>query len=243
MTLKRMLCCFAAVSIGLSGPAIAGGLANAATEPAMMPAQLDWSGAYIGGFVGGGSYAGTVNDQGGDALDTDGLVNRLDDFGGEIGLTAGYNVQRGSLVYGAEVDYAAISFAVSENFDDQAQQDAETSSLLSLRGRIGVAIDQSLIYGTVGYGLASVVGCATDEVGNCEPDNDDIVAFDDTLGGLVFGLGLEHRLSDALSVKLEYIQFESVWSDDIDYATEEAAEIARFSADHQAIRLGVNYHF
>ncbi len=230
--------------VATSSLAMAGGLSGGITETPQM-AKSDWAGAYIGGFLGGGNYAGTTNDQGGDALDADGIVSRLDDLAGEAGVVLGYNVQRGSLVYGAEVDFAATGFSVSQNFDEDNRQDAETTSLLSLRGRVGVAVDDTLIFGTVGYGIADVSACASgdDPDLGCEPNGDDIVTFDDTLGGLVLGVGLEHRLTETLSVRLDYLHFESVWSDDINYSDTEPEETARFSADSSAVRFGVSYHF
>ncbi|MEL7181860.1 MAG: outer membrane beta-barrel protein [Pseudomonadota bacterium] len=228
------------------GPAFAGNVNEITPEPGLNApvAPGDWAGIYAGAFVGGGTYAGTAQDMGGNALDNDGQMVRLDDFAGEAGVVVGYNVQRGSLVYGAELDYAAISFDTEEIYDLDFRQQAGLSSLMSLRGRVGVAIDQTLIYGTVGYGFASVQACISDdEDAICDPDDNRTAVLDEMLSGLVFGLGLEHRLSDALSVRLDYLQFESAWSDDISYNDNVDQELARFSADAKAIRIGVNYNF
>ena len=228
------------------GPAFAGSVNETTTEPSLNApvAAGNWDGIYAGAFVGGGTYAGTAQDMGGNALDNDGQMVRLDDFAGEAGLVVGYNVQRGSLVYGAELDYAAISFDTEEIYDLDFRQQAGISSLLSLRGRVGVAIDETLLYGTVGFGRASVQACISDDEDTiCDPDDNRTAVLDEMLSGLVFGLGLEHRLSEALSVRLDYLQFESAWSDDISYNDNVDQELARFSADAKAIRFGVNYHF
>lgn len=228
------------------GPVLADGVNGASVEPSPTTPIVagDWAGFYAGAFVGGGTYAGTAQDNGGNALDNDGQMVRLDDFAGEAGLLVGYNVQRGSLVYGAELDYAANSFDTEETYDADFRQQAGLSSLLSLRGRVGVTIDETLIFGTVGYGIASVQACISDdEDAICDPDDNRTAVLDETLDGLVFGIGLEHRLSDTLSVRLDYLQFESVWSDDLSYNENVDQELARFSADAKAIRFGVNYHF
>lgn len=204
---------------------------------------MDWSGAYAGGFVGFGNYAGTAQDNGGDALDTDGQMVRLSDIAGEAGLVLGYNFQRSNLVYGAEIDYVATSFSTDEIYDEDYRQDAETKSLVSIRGRVGLAVENTLIYGTAGFGQASIFACASDDEESCTPDDDEIVTFDDTIDGLVFGAGIEHMLTDTLSFRAEYLQFEGDWSDDIGYDSDDPEQTARFSADSKAVRIGINYHF
>ena len=228
----------------MSAPVAAGGLAQATTEPEMMPpmaAPVTWSGAYVGGFLGAGNYAGSGQDLDGDATDQDGLILRMNDFSGEAGVLLGYNLQRGNLVYGAEIDFAAMNFSDEEILDDQ-RQEAATDSMISLRGRIGLAVNDTFIFGTAGVARASVTGCISDDSDSCEPVDVEIATFDGDINGIVFGACVEHMVTDKLSVRVEYLQFEGGWSDKVTY-DESEEERAQFSADSKAVRVGISYNF
>ena len=74
-----------------------------------------------------------------------------------------------------------ISFANSDAID----------GLGSLRGRVGYLLQPILlIYGTAGVGFVSA-------------------ADTDTEAGFVYGLGVEGRLTDTMSARLEYLSFEN----------------------------------
>ena len=59
---------------------------------------------------------------------------------------------------------------------------------------------------------------------------------------MVFGAGVEHMVTDKLSVRVEYLQFEGGWSDKVTY-DESEEERAQFSADSKAVRVGISYNF
>lgn len=152
-----------------------GGLKDAAPLP--WPTNI-WAGFYLGGHIGS-----TFEDE----LVVDGLAGDVDEaLAG--GIHAGYNWQRGTLVYGLETDFGVI--------DDEFQGDAVTSYLATVRARLGYAFGNTLAYGTGGLALLSF-----DE----EIDDGD---FDDPSVGFVVGGGLEHKFSPNWSLGVEGLYYE-----------------------------------
>jgi outer membrane immunogenic protein len=107
--------------------------------------------------------------------------------GGQVG----YNWQSGQIVYGLEADvsYADISF--KENFGS-----GSIDWMATARGRLGYLLLPNLLaYGTVGFGLAN--GSAS--FGG--------FPVKDTESDIVYGLGLEGKISDKISARIEYLAF------------------------------------
>lgn len=92
----------------------------------------------------------------------------LDD-GTAWGVFAGYNIQNGSMVYGGELRWL--------HFNDTAGLfGAEIESTIDLRGRVGFATGNFLVYGALGYSFAEGFG----------------VDFD----GPNYGIGAEYNVTD-----------------------------------------------
>jgi hypothetical protein len=157
LTMIRLSSC----TVGILGlfaipPALAADLpARVAAPVAPLPVFQDWSGFYIGSHVGGvveGRGARTiVSGDGGGVVPTlfGGRGGRTGIAAGRIegrtvfqGLHAGYNGQWGAAVAGIEADVASLG-----PLDDV---------LGSVRGRIGLANDRVLVYGTAGLAVRSV---------------------------------------------------------------------------------------
>ncbi|KQI73463.1 hypothetical protein AN191_00745 [Loktanella sp. 5RATIMAR09] len=209
----------------------------------MSVSGADWSGAYVGGFLGAGIFAGTAQDLGGDALDADGIVSRLHDTAAEFGIRAGYNLQRGNFVYGGEIDLSGTTFDVEAQYDDDYRQEASTSAMLGITGRAGLTMGDTLAFVRGGIGFAKIGGCISDDEDSCEFDDDEILDVSETVTGVILGAGIEHQFSDALSMTVEVMQFESGYTDLISYDSGTDDDVARFSADSKSLRLGVNYSF
>jgi outer membrane immunogenic protein len=110
------------------------------------------------------------------------------------GVQAGYNWQAGQIVYGLEADvsYADISF--KDNFFGV---EASVDWLATVRGRAGFLLTpRVLAYGTAGFGIAS----ASARIPG-------LVKVDDTETDFVYGLGIEGKLSDTMSLRAEYLAF------------------------------------
>ncbi|WP_119391066.1 outer membrane protein [Taklimakanibacter lacteus] len=159
-------------------------------EPPPAP-EVGWTGPYIGGFVGGTFVEGNY-DNGGDP--------ELSGTGGYGGVLGGYLYDFGGIVVGIEADYGWGFDTTAQNRDPSEAVDMEFDGIGTIRGRLGWADDDTLIYATGGYGwieatLSGLVGP------NSVPDDDQ-----QTHEGWVIGGGIEHRLFDSgLSARLEYL--------------------------------------
>lgn len=231
----------------ISTASFAGSLGATQESPAvvvpMSASGADWSGAYIGGFLGAGIFAGTAQDLGGDALDADGIVSRLHDPAAEFGIRAGYNLQRDNFVYGGEIDLSGTTFDVEAQYDDDYRQEASTTAMLGITGRAGLAMGDTLAFVRGGVGFAKIGACVSDDEDSCEFDDDEILDVSETVTGVILGADIEHQFSDTLSMTVEVMQFESGYTDVISYDSGTEDDVARFSADSKSLRLGVNYRF
>lgn len=139
------------------------------------------------------------------------------------GVQAGYLQQFGQFVVGAEV-----SGTLSDELRYELTPDAGLTQNWSLaaKGRAGVALGDTLIYGTAGASLAELEPSGTTTSGT------------DTYGGVVFGAGVEQNLGNNFSVRAEYLQTRYF---DVDSTV---AGIARTDdLTNHAVTLGVNYRF
>jgi outer membrane immunogenic protein len=172
-------------------PALA---ADVEVAPEPEPLVYDWTGFYLGAHVGYGEVQvdGLYDDGGATdftfGLEPNGILG---------GLHAGYDLQLGSFVIGAEGDFSWV------NWDDSITAgglvaSAEADWLATLRGRLGVALDNFLLYGTVGAAWTDAEASVTDG-----PTAS--VEFDDV--ALVAGGGVEWGFNQNLSVKLEGLWF------------------------------------
>jgi len=146
---------------------------------------LLWQGLYAGGHIGYG-WAGEL----------DGVVG-----GGQIG----YNWQVNQIVYGLEADASLsnISGGNSVSFGGMtASAGASIDWMATARGRIGFLMDPRLLaYATAGLGIvrsswdarAGGFGLGLQASGS------------ETSTGFVFGLGVEGKLNDTMSTRLEFL--------------------------------------
>jgi len=184
------------VATTLAGAALASG-PIAPIEPyvpPVVPTTYDWTGAYVGLRVGvpTGENFWTERSVGAEA--TPGAWT-----GTLYGLTAGYDRQHGALVFGGAIDYTggtmSAQSATSATYNCGAGCDTMVENQYAIRGRIGRAMDRTLVYVTGGFAsgeaTASVTGFGT--LGN------------DRLNGWTAGIGLEHAVNNRFTVSLEYL--------------------------------------
>jgi outer membrane immunogenic protein len=185
-----------------------------ATAPFNPAPVKDWSGAYVGihgGFVGTGvkSNGATPNIP---ALNfTNPIPNApvvgknsnrntksTNSFGG--GIQAGYNFQSGNIVYGVEAEGTIGS---SGGKKSAANLKAEQTARGALKGKLGYSFGSTLVYATAGVAVAptrfsSPAIAATLTTPAIRAGKKTV----NNIGPLV-GLGVEHRLTEQLSVKGE----------------------------------------
>ena len=139
-----------AALLASASPLLAGGMDPAPTTPPVQrgtapPMQMtDWTGPYAGL---------TFGLSGGD-IDTTppGPANDLND-GTAIGGVVGYNLQNGSLVYGAELGYQGFNNTYAT---PGAGNDDTIDNSIDLRGRLGYATGRMMVYGALGYSWADM---------------------------------------------------------------------------------------
>lgn len=196
---------------------------------------VDWSGPYIGANAGVAILDGTLQilDVFSAASDSLSLSETGLTFGGQLG----WNFQHDQFVFGVEGDfnYFDADDRISV-FTGKATIAARSDYdwFATLRGRVGVAMDETLFYVTGGIALLDSDLRVTDINGVVDSDSD--VLFGGTIGG-----GIEHMFDDKWSAKAEYL-----------YANFESHSVATpgaFGASAKAepelhvIRIGINYRF
>lgn len=202
----------------------------------------NWTGFYAGATVSGDSVKTSSKGVGYFFDDIpDDLVALFYDTapqGAKFGLRAGYNYDLGS-GWVAGLEGAANSGKVSDTiYDLNARFDDEfiTAKLnknVELKTRIGYVSGQTLLFAAAGLTSAEYSVELTD------PAIDDESAM---LQGFVLGAGVEHMLTNKVSLSLEYIH--------ADYGTHtvfENFEDGGYGLDvdviSKSMRVGVNYRF
>ena len=135
---KILLTTTALIAFGIAPAAAADLAARPYTKaPAAAIAINNWSGFYLGAM---GGYA-QENSSG---------IGTLS--GGFAGGTAGYNWQMGNIVLGVEADAAWADIGARVGNPALSALETRIRDMGTVRGRVGYAFDQVLIYGTGGYG-------------------------------------------------------------------------------------------
>jgi outer membrane immunogenic protein len=232
----------------------------------------NWNGIYIGGSAGLG-FGGDSN-----SLDLDGFNYFCDDksgcpsIPGEVtdagtdtafigGGQVGFNYALSNRwVIGIDADFSAFDFSTSRTpASSKADWGADTlvivemNWLATVRGRVGYAVDQWLIYGTGGVafndGQYRNYDFCKDESLNCGSGLMD--ARGDMDAGWTMGGGVELALSSTLSAKAEYlfVRFDGKqYTGTAEFPANKDEQFVdyRFSAsptDLNILRLGLNYKF
>ena len=220
-------------------------------------AAYDWTGIYIGGHLGyatgwsnwsatqGGGIAPSLNG----SLD---FFEAYDGFEGTgsyaLGLQAGYNYMLPSrLVLGVEADVSfpntlSGSQAISSSLIGQASYQDQVEFSGTVRGRIGYAPGNWLIYATGGFAYSydqftRTQLSGTPVGGSVQPGSTETLFMEPRVGGAV-GAGVELALTPNWIARLEYL-YTGYASRAVDFP----AAAQRFDSDLavQSLRLGLDY--
>ncbi len=223
--MKRMLIA-GALALAAGGQAFAADLPVPAPPPPRAPATyvpvapvFTWTGIYIG--VNGGYSFGTTEPLGAGAgpnFSTNGIV---------AGGTIGGNYQVGAFVFGVEGDFDWDN--IKGNIPGCVGCEIKSTWLATARGRVGVAFDRVLVYGTGGAAFQNIqLSLPTIASGTINP-------FGWTAGG-----GVEFAISPNWSVKAEYL-FVDFHNENITLGTPPTT--VNFNLIENVVRGGVNYRF
>lgn len=183
----------------------------------------DWNGFYIGANAGygWGTSNATASTTGVGNPDAEVFHESNGRFGfnpkGFIGgAQGGFNYQTGMLVYGLEADAQFSNLEASRDTGflpahagqtGRLRDTLDASWLVTVRPRLGVAFDRTLLYATGGMAIAEVRLAQLNEI--CQMANCPVSKFDGSVSstkvGWVLGGGIEHALIGNWTVKAEYL--------------------------------------
>ena len=253
-----------AAVVALSGSAFAAdmGVPMKAPPPAPIP-YTGWQGFYLGGAIGAARLNTTANSSEtfsgggseaqapcGDFLNSSTVACSTGTTGFTAGVQAGYDWQSRYFVYGVVADWTWTGLKHSINRGNGSSHgvfQAKVDWLATFRGRMGLAVDDTLVYFTGGLALAELKSSASAGFdvcgGACGFGG---ITWNNSLNtvhaGWVAGLGVEHKISQNWSVFTEFLYYDfgrataSNSTGSESYSTEFSHEIFQG-------KLGVNYRF
>lgn len=242
------------------------------TQPALAgdwspQVEARWSGGYVGAFGGLGISPGraVLHDYSGVLLPLDvqyGLFPRSigrNRIGGVFGAAAGFNVQSGSFVGGIEADVGYVTTSPRHGYSridnvpvspfpgvsTNTRYSTDFGVLGTLRARGGYAFGNTLVFGTAGLAAGHVrnrFDLALPQIGYTSPD----WSGSGMRLGYTLGIGVEHRVTSNVSVKLEtlYVNLADRTVRGTDRVAFPGEAISyRFTNDIFIPRLGVSVKF
>ena len=172
----------ATVLAAVAAPAFAADIAS--PEPLPMPDVVaapstpTWSGFYLGALFGYDWGESDISGPADESVEIDGI---------EGGAFVGANYQLDRFVVGAEADLVASG---ADGAEGEFRVDQGLNG--SLRGRVGLALDQFLLYGTGGIAATSL------DVSNGGGSDEE------TLLGWTAGVGGEALITESITARVEY---------------------------------------
>ena len=220
----------------------------------------NWSGWYVG-VNGGWAWGNTTGDRVATSADllpavAIGTVPNLNakHEGGFGGAQAGYNWQTGNWVFGIETDIqgsdigrtttTVVPFPVAPGLSTSTGRD-HMDWFGTFRGRIGIAANNVLFYGTAGAAYGGVHITAND-IGSVPGSGTFTSSTSDTLFGWAAGAGIEWGVTPNWTVKGEYLHIDlgSTNVNARDLVLTPASFITyRFRHQVDLARVGINYKF
>jgi outer membrane immunogenic protein len=261
---KTLLATTALVAAAVAVPAGAADMRPAfkAPPPIVRPACAQFGGFYVGANVGWAHYDYSWNDQNGWAngqLEEDAIGLAPDaihttKFGWAAGIGGGFNWQTGCTVWGVEIDYMwadakaeKAHLVGSETRDELFAVRSKLNGIGFLRTRLGVVVDNVLLYVTGGFAVARFdrdwFHLELDE--NDPPEG---FSSNKTRWGGVVGVGAEWAWTPNVSLKTEflYAKFDRTKNDFIDNRFDACESVAcRFEHNDSVLigRVGLNFRF
>lgn len=212
--------------------------AMSCTPALAQSAMFNWSGFYVGGYAGYG-WGRTTSTDIGDSAGTPWYVlgsktsAKPDSFVG--GGQAGFNVQSGNWVWGAEADFGSLRLSGHKGiYGGDTFVTTDSSYDATFRARFGYAVDRSLFFVTGGGILANFNSMVS------RPTTAFFTTDTGSQWGWTIGGGWEYALDAVWSIKAEYLYY--------DVAKKQVNSGPggnRWDIENTGnlVRLGINYKF
>jgi outer membrane immunogenic protein len=202
-----------------SALALAASSANAADVYVPGPGGLkdgpvwapEWAGFYAG--VNGGYFWSSAD------LEPNGFQSSF------LGAQAGYNFQRGNIVFGAEADFQGAWTTGNISGSHFLQ----VNDFGTVAGRLGYSFGRTLVFAKGGW--------AWGDIANTPPSISPLIKFngDARASGWELGGGIEWKVGPTVSLKAEYQH--------IDFGDHAVTPTAKADVAFDTILIGANYHF
>ena len=153
--------------------------------------RYNWSGFYLGLNAGGAFGINTMSASGG------GGSASVKEPGFLGGAQVGANYQTGPVVWGVEADYDASTQNKSLPAGVLTGSTSQAPWFATLRGRVGMAFDRTLVYGTAGGAAGELRSIVAIPAGTTNTTV--------TYGSWIAGAGIEYGITDNLSARVEYL--------------------------------------
>ena len=189
--------------------------------------RYNWSGFYLGLNAGGAFGINTMTASGG------GGSASVKEPGFLGGAQVGANYKTGPVVWGFEADYDASTQNKSLPAGILTGSTSQTPWFATLRGRVGMAFDRTLVYGTAGGAAGELRSIVNIPAGTTSTTV--------TYGTWIAGAGVEYGITDNLSARVEYL-----YLDKNNIATGVIGPPATQITTHlqgNLVRAGLNYRF
>ncbi len=208
------------------GTALATVLAFLLPVAAEAAPPVNWTGPYLGAALG-------VVDTGSTVDFSDISDYQFDSTGYLAGLTAGYSVQTGNIVWGVEGDASRGTVKADGDYSEALD------SLLTLRGRIGVTNGPVLAYATAGLAGGQVDYSIYRDAGKGVPVAATNSGF---VTGPIMGAGVEVAVTPQVSLKTEALVYR-LGGLEASGETGKGSYTTDYRPEGFVLRSGVNLHF
>ncbi|MBK5927341.1 outer membrane protein [Rhodobaculum claviforme] len=232
--------------IGLGAPVLAAAMAMA---PAASAQGLSdgWAGAWVGGALGAGSTNYSLR---GSAVENGSTLGtlRLPDFGGEgglVSLSGGYDFAvSDTVVMGLMADITATGINNRANLNADGisfNYKLRPRTIYSAAGRVGLMTSDS----TMVYGLLGVSQARFRASGSATAGTDTLLdgGYKWKQSGPVIGAGIETRLADNMTLRMEYRYYRLGTQNIINEQFLGTTLDAGSRTSIQTVQAGVNWRF
>lgn len=199
----------------------------------LRPTNYDWTGFYVGGWVGATCIEGELSDNSvPPAVDWE-----LSGCGAKGGILAGYNHQFENWVVGLEADWGMSNeIATNEEVVATGADFAFTMDhIATLRARFGIALDDTLLFATVGGAWARG---DLDAIIAADPDHIKGDHWGWTVGG-----GVEQVITENIRLKLDYLYTRFSGDNYFDTGCAVTCDVDVNDFDDHEVRVGAIWAF